>query len=136
MSWIRMAIAGVAFLGVASVADAQAPQGGSPPQGKEEGRKMGGGGGAKMLFNGIELTEAQKAQVQQISEKFKAQREALRSSGAQTQGPPDDATRAKMDQLRNQSYDEYRAILNADQQKIFDQNLATMKARRKGGRRA
>lgn len=28
------------------------------------------------------------------------------------------------------SYAEYRAILNADQQKIFDQNVAEMKARK------
>ena len=128
MSWIRMAIAGVAFLGVASVATAQAPQGGPPLQGGQEARKMGGGG-SKMLFNGIELTDAQKAQVEQISQKYKAQREALRPAGGQMQGPPDDATRAKMDAIRTQANAEYRAILNADQQKIFDQNVAEMKSR-------
>ena len=84
---------------------------------------------SKMLFKGIELTDAQKAQVEQISQKYKAQREALRPAGGQMQGPPDDATRAKMEELKNQSNAEYRAILNADQQKIFDQNVAAMKAR-------
>jgi Spy/CpxP family protein refolding chaperone len=130
MSWIRMAVAGVAFLGFASVAAAQAPQGGPPPQGEQGGRRMGGPGGmSKMLFNGIELTEAQKAQVQQIMEKHKAERQALRSSGGQMQGPPDDASRAKMDEMMTRTHAEFRAILNADQQKIFDQNVAQMKAR-------
>ena len=82
-----------------------------------------------MLFNGIELTEAQKAQVQQISEKYRAQKDALRSNGGQM-GAPDDAARAKMSEIMNASHAEYRAILNADQQKIFDQNLAEMKARK------
>ena len=108
MSWIRMAIAGVAFLGAASVATAQAPQGG------HEGPRMGRGGMSKMLFKGITLTDAQKA---------------LHSAGGQMQGPPDDATRAKMDAIMTQSHAEYRAILNADQQKIFDQNVAEMKSR-------
>ena len=36
MSWIRMAIAGVAFLGAASVATAQAPQGDAHKQGGHE----------------------------------------------------------------------------------------------------
>ena len=132
MSWIRMAIAGVAFLGVASVATAQAPHDG------HDGPRMGRQSGvAKMLFHGIELTEAQKVQVHQIGEKYKAQREALRPAGGQIQGPPDDATRAKMDEIKTRSTAEYRAILTADQQKVFDQNIAEMKARmeqrRKGG---
>ena len=131
MSWIRMAVAGVAFLGAASVGAAQAPQGAPPAHGDHAGpQKSGRGGGSKMLFNGIELTEAQKAQVQQISDKYRAQKEALRSAAGQMQGPPDDAARAKMSELMNASHAEYRAILNADQQKIFDQNVAEMKARK------
>ena len=130
MSWIRMAIAGVAFLGAASVGAAQAPQGGPPAQGEHGGMRKGGHDGmSKMLFNGIELTDAQKAQVQQIMEKYKAQHEALRPAGSQMQGPPDDAARAKMEELMNSAHAEYRAILNADQQKVFDQNVADMKAR-------
>jgi Spy/CpxP family protein refolding chaperone len=83
---------------------------------------------SKMLFKGIDLTDAQQAQIQQISEKYKAQRQAMHSAGGQMQGPPDDATRAKMDAIMTQSHAEYRAILNADQQKIFDQNVAEMKS--------
>jgi Spy/CpxP family protein refolding chaperone len=129
MSWIRMAIAGVAFLGVASVASAQAPQGG-PPQG---GPPQGGPGGrarmTQMLFAGIDLTDAQKDQIAKIGEKYQAEREALRPAGGQQAGPPDSATRAKMDDLRTRSNADYRAVLTADQQKIFDKNIADMKAR-------
>ena len=123
MSWIRMAIAGVVFMGVASVASAQGGPGGP---------RMDRGGMNRMLFAGIELTDAQKDQIQKISEKYRAEREALRPAGAQNEGPPpppDDATRAKMDAIRAKSNAEYRAVLTADQQVIFDKNLAEMKAR-------
>lgn len=127
MSWIRMAIAGVAFLGVASVASAQ----GTPPQGEQHQGGPGGfrGRGSQMLFAGIELTDAQKDQIAKIDAKYKAEREALRPAGGQMQGPPDDATRAKMTDIRTRANAEYRAVLTADQQKIFDKNIADMKAR-------
>lgn len=128
MSWIRMAIAGVAFLGVASVASAQTPQD-TPPHGGPGGPRMGRGEMGKMLFAGIELTDAQKEQIQKINEKYRAEREALRSADGQRPGPPDDATRAKMDDIRTRSHSEYRAVLTADQQVIFDKNLSDMKAR-------
>jgi Spy/CpxP family protein refolding chaperone len=124
MSWIRMAIAGVAFLGVASVASAQAPHGGPG------GHRMGRGEMSKMLFAGIELTDAQKDQIQKINEKYRAEREALRPTERQTPGSTDDATRAKMSELRTRSNAEYRAVLTADQQVIFDKNLADLKARK------
>ncbi len=127
MSWIRMAIAGVAFLGVASVASAQAPQGG-PPQGGPGGAQ-GRARMSQMLFAGINLTDAQKDQIGKIDEKYRAQREALRPAGGQMQGPPDEATRAKMNDIRTKSQADYRAVLTDDQQKIFDKNLADLKAR-------
>jgi Spy/CpxP family protein refolding chaperone len=129
MSWIRMAIAGVAFLGVASVAGAQGtpPQGG-PPSHDGPGGYQGRGRMSQMLFAGIDLTAAQKDQIAKIGDKYKAQREALRPAGGQMQGPPDDATRAKFDEIRTKANAEYRAVLTADQQKIFDKNVADMKA--------
>ncbi len=129
MSWIRLGIAGVAFLAVASVASAQAPQGG-PPQG---GPPQGGPGGrarmTQMLFAGIDLTDAQKDQIAKIGEKYQAEREALRPAGGQPMGPPDSTTRAKMDDIRTKSIADYRAVLTADQQKVFNKNVADMKAR-------
>ena len=83
----------------------------------------------QMLFAGIDLTDAQKDQIAKIGEKYRAEREALRPAGGQTQGPPDSTTRAKMSDLRTRSNADYRAVLTADQQKIFDKNIADLKAR-------
>ncbi len=134
MSWIRMAIAGAAFIGVASVAGAQGPQGG-PPQGGERGGRMGGRGD-QMLFQGIDLTDAQKDQINKIREKYRAEREALRPKGDAGQRPDgggrpqiDDAPRQKMDAIRTKSNAEFRAVLTPAQQTIFDKNIADMKAR-------
>lgn len=126
MSWIRLALAGAALVSVASVASAQGPQGG-PPQGGQQGGR--GAGGSRMLFNGIDLTDAQKDQVQKIMEKYRAERQALMPAGGQQAGPPDEATRAKMMELSTKSQAEYRAILTAEQQKVFDKNIADMKER-------
>ena len=82
----------------------------------------------QMLFAGIDLTDAQKDQIAKIGEKYQAEREALRPAGGQQAGPPDSTTRAKMDDLRTRSNADYRAILTADQQKVFDKNVADMKA--------
>jgi Spy/CpxP family protein refolding chaperone len=141
MSWIRTAIVGAAFLGAASVAGAQAPQGG--PGGHEQHQGMGGpgrrGGGDQMLFQGITLTDAQQAEIQKIRDKYRAEREALRPKGAPGDQRPDggqggrpqidDATRAKMDAIRTNSQKEFRAVLTPAQQTIFDKNVAEMKAR-------
>ena len=138
MSWIRLALTGAALVSVASVASAQYPQGappqGAPPQGGQPGQggPQGGRGGgmSRMLFNGIDLTDAQKDQVQKVMEKYRAERQALMpAGGAAPQGPPDEATRAKMKELSEKSQAEYRAILTADQQKVFDKNVADMKER-------
>jgi len=127
MSWIRLALAGAALVSAASVASAQGPQGGPPPQVGQQGGR--GAGGSRMLFNGIDLTDAQKDQVQKIMEKYRAERQALMPAGGQQAGPPDEATRAKMMELSAKSQAEYRAILTADQQKVFDKNIADMKER-------
>jgi Spy/CpxP family protein refolding chaperone len=140
MSWIRTAIVGAAFLGVASVAGAQGPQGGP---GKEGHGEHGGPGmrrgGDQMLFEGITLTDAQQAEIQKIRDKYRAEREALRPKGGPEGGRPDggqgggrpqldDATRAKMDAIRTKLQSEYRAILTPAQQAIFDKNVAEMKS--------
>jgi len=82
-----------------------------------------------MLFVGINLTDAQKDQVQKINDKYRAERQALMPAGGMQAGPPNDATRAKMMELSTKSQAEYRVILTADQQNIFDKNVADMKAR-------
>ena len=133
MSWIKMAVAGIALCAGASVASAQgtppanAPQG--APQGQAGPREGGRGRGMQMLFEGITLTDAQQKQVQDISEKYRGQMRELMPNGFQG-GPPDDATRAKMDALRTRQNADIRAILTADQQAIFDKNVADAKKRR------
>ncbi len=144
MSWIRMAFGGVAFLGVASVASAQTPQGpqgaGTPPQQRGAQGERGGGRDARMtkwLFTGIELTAAQQEQVQKITHKYAAERQALRSAGERQRGTDaqsadataNAATRAKMLDLTTKSQADYRAILTPEQQAIYDKNAALVKER-------
>jgi Spy/CpxP family protein refolding chaperone len=128
MKAIRIAALAFALCaGVASVASAQDGQG----QGE---RRQGGMGG--MLLKDITLTDAQKAQVKTIREKYLPQQMELRKAAQGTGGPPDEATRSKMMDLQEKQAAEIRAILTADQQKVFDGNLKEMRdrmeARRKG----
>jgi Spy/CpxP family protein refolding chaperone len=82
-----------------------------------------------MLLKDINLTDAQKAQVKTIRDKYVPQLQELRKSAQATGGPPDEATRTKMTDIQNKQSNEIRAILTADQQATFDKNLAEMKAR-------
>jgi Spy/CpxP family protein refolding chaperone len=131
MKAIRIAtLAAALCVGFTSIAAAQ----GTEPQGQGE-RRGGGMGG--MLLKDLNMTDAQKAQVKTIREKYLPQQLELRKAVQATGGPPDEATRAKMMDLQNQQAAEIRAILNPDQQKTFDHNLHEMKermdARLKGG---
>lgn len=126
MSWIKLAVAGLALCAGASVASAQgAPAGAQqgPPQGGAQGRS---GRGMSMLFEGITLTEAQQTKVDSITTKYRAERQKLMPNGMQG-GPPDDATRARMGEMMTKQADEIRAILSADQQKVFDANVEKRK---------
>jgi Spy/CpxP family protein refolding chaperone len=123
MKAIRIAtLAAALCVGMTSVAAAQ----GTEPQGQGQGRgeRMGG-----MLLKDINLTDAQKAQVKTIRDKYVPQLQELRKASQATGGPPDEATRSKMMDIQNKQTAEIRAILTADQQVAFDKNLAEMKAR-------
>ena len=120
MKAIRIAaLAAALCVGMTSVA---AAQGTEPPQ---QGR---GGGMGGMLLKDINLTDAQKAQVKTIREKYVPQLQELRKASQATGGPPDEATRTKMMDIQTKQTTEIRAILTADQQATFDKNLAEMKA--------
>jgi Spy/CpxP family protein refolding chaperone len=136
MKAIRIAaLAAALCVGMTSVAAAQGTV--PPQQGQGQGEMRRGGGMGGMLLKDITLTDAQKAQVKTIREKFAPQQMELRKSVQATGGPPDEATRTKMMDLQTQQAAEIRAILTSDQQKTFDHNLQEMKeqmdARRKGG---
>jgi Spy/CpxP family protein refolding chaperone len=123
MKAIRIAtLAAALCVGMTSVA---AAQGTEPPQ---QGQGRGGGMGG-MLLKDINLTDAQKAQVKTIREKYVPQLQELRKSAQATGGPPDEATRTKMMDIQTKQAADIRAILTADQQSTFDKNLAEMKAR-------
>ena len=132
MKAIRIAALGVALLaGNTAIAGAQAPAPGAPQQ---QGGP-GGGRGFNRSLNGIELTEAQKAKLGEIQAKYQPELQAIRES---MQGGGDRAAAfTKMQEVRDKMNPEIRAVLTADQQVIFDKNLAEQKARmeqmRQGG---
>jgi Spy/CpxP family protein refolding chaperone len=124
MRAIRM-LAAAALVLVASTASAQGGQGG-----------MGQGGGQgmaqrqnEMLFKDITLTDAQKAQIDTIQTKAREEQRAMMQGG----GMPDPSMREKMTEMRKKQMDAIRVVLTAEQQAIFDKNLAAMPAG--GGRR-
>jgi Spy/CpxP family protein refolding chaperone len=106
-------------------------QGSVAERGPGEGRGGRGRGGPRedMMLRGITLTADQQSRVDSIRQKYRAQRQAL-----DPRNNPDD--RQKMMDLMRQQSDEIRAVLTADQQKVYDQNVAEMRQRmqeRRGG---
>lgn len=132
MKAIRIAALGVALLaGSTAIAGAQAAT--QPPT--QQGGPGGGRGGFNRAMNGIELTDAQKTKVAEIQAKYQPDLQAIRES---MQGGGDRAAAfTKMQAIRDKMNPEIRAVLTAEQQAIFDKNLAEQKARmeqmRQGG---
>lgn len=128
MSWIKLAVAGLALCASASVASAQGapPAGGPPPGGPQGGPGMRGGRGMAMLFEGITLTDAQQTKVDSITAKYRAERQKMMPNGMGG-GPPDEGMRAKMTEMMTKQNAEIRAVLTADQQKTFDANVEKRK---------
>ncbi|HZE09659.1 MAG TPA: Spy/CpxP family protein refolding chaperone [Gemmatimonadaceae bacterium] len=123
MKAIRIATLAVALcVGATTVAAAQE----QAPPGQGGGRQGGMGG---MLLKDINLSDAQKAQIKTIRDKYVPQQMELRKAAQAVGGPPDEATRTKMMDLQTKQAAEIRAVLTADQQTTFDKNLADMKAR-------
>ena len=123
MSFIRIAVAGIALCAGASVAGAQGHEGhtqAKPAAGQHQGR------GHAMLLKGITLSADQQTKLDALMAKHHTEREAMSPSDAR----PDSASRAKMRADMDKHYAEVRDILTADQQKVFDANVAEMKQRR------
>jgi Spy/CpxP family protein refolding chaperone len=82
------------------------------------------------LLKGIDLTSAQKDQVDALmksqGEAQKAAMEAMRASGQR----PDEATMKKMMETREQNQKAIRDVLTPEQQAIFDKNVEEMKQAR------
>lgn len=94
-----------------------------PEPGAQGARRSGMGG---LILQGITLTEAQKTQQKAIREKYAPQMMAVRKA-SQTTGTPMD--QAKLAEIRSAQLGELRAILTAEQQVIFDKNVAEMRSR-------
>lgn len=124
---LRMAALGVALLvGGATLAQAQA--GGAQQQGERR-------GGRNMELNGIELTDAQKVQLEAIQKKYQPEMMSIRND--MMNGGDRAELMKKAADLREKSAKDIRAILTPDQQVVFDKNLAEqrekMQHREQGG---
>jgi len=116
---LRMAALGAALLiGGATLAQAQA--GGAQQQGERR-------GGRNMELNGIELTDAQKVQLDAIQKKYQPEMMSIRNE--MMNGGDRAALMKKTAELREKSAKDIRAILTPDQQVVFDKNLADQRAR-------
>ena len=114
MQAIRI-LAAAALVLVASTAAAQGGQGGG----------MGQGGAARMnemLFKDITLTDAQKAKVDSIQTHQREAMQAMMQGG----GMQDPGMHEKMTEMRTKTNADIRAVLTAEQQVVFDTNLAAM----------
>jgi Spy/CpxP family protein refolding chaperone len=76
------------------------------------------------LMQGITLTPEQQTKVDSITTRYSAQMPVF-TPGVM----PDSATRAKMRDLNEHQDAEIRTVLTPDQQKVFDANVAQMRAR-------
>ena len=126
---VRIAVVTAALLACSGAAAfAQAPPAQQPAMGQGQG--AGGGRNRRMaaLLEGITLTPQQQATFDSIQAAYRSQMPAF------TPGQPmDSTTRAHMMELRQKQDADLRAVLTADQQAVWDRNLANMP--RFGGRR-
>jgi Spy/CpxP family protein refolding chaperone len=123
----------LAALGLLLVASTAAAQAGTPPTTPPQGAPQQGGDRMQqmndMMFKDITLTPEQKTKIDSIQTKQREEQRTLMQAGG---GMRDSASLAKMTELRSRSNAAIRAVLTAEQQVIFDKNLAAMPA---GGRR-
>ena len=129
---VRAATAALLLAGTTgALAVTAAPAAAQPP----EGGRGGGRGQAmmqNMLFEGITLTDAQKAKVDSIRA---ASREKMMAERGNAGGPPDSATMAARRERMQAERTALRAVLTADQQATFDKNVLAMEERMRTMRR-
>jgi Spy/CpxP family protein refolding chaperone len=122
MKMLHVSALGAALLlAVAPMAKAQAGGG--------MGGRSGGRGGGRMmalLFNGIDLTPAEKARVDSIQAAYRARMPARTPGQA-----PDASTRAAMREIMRKETADLRSVLTLDQQKVFDKNVEDMRNRQR-----
>ena len=149
----RMGFGLALVVGAAGAAAAQSTPNARPDTTQRDHRKWDGEHGGRrgpggMLLKGINLTDAQKDRLKAIRKeqdpemkKTREQFGAVMKEAREARERGDTATaRAKMEQVRgqmerhrDQQIATLRTILNADQQKQLDANIAAMKERREQG---
>lgn len=136
---LRLALAALSaalIVGAAAPAHAQSAE---RPRGGARGAMMANQQRTnEMLFQGMTLTADQKDKVKTIDEQFKPRMDAMRTEmrSAMQDGSRNPELRTKMTALTTEQHAALRAILDADQQKTFDENVAKMaqRGRGRGGR--
>jgi Spy/CpxP family protein refolding chaperone len=78
----------------------------------------------------ITLSDAQRAQVDSIRARYRAQLEEFRGSQSADRRDPD--TRRRFREIMDKQFADIRAVLTPEQQAVFDQNLQEMRSRRRG----
>ncbi|HET7566090.1 MAG TPA: Spy/CpxP family protein refolding chaperone [Gemmatimonadaceae bacterium] len=126
MKMLRITALGAALLfAAAPMAHAQGGQSG----GENGGAARGANRMMEMMFKGIDLTDAQKAQIQKIQDDYRAKMPARTPGQA-----PDPADRQKRRELMQSEQKEIRDVLTPDQQKVYDKNMEDMRNNmRRGG---
>lgn len=116
MKKLQLLFAAVLLAATTTAASAQdaAPQG-----------RSGRGDPTAALLQGITLSAEQQAKVDTLGAKVRADMMALRADTTVAQ----DARRAKSMEMRNKQYEAIKALLNDEQKKVFEKNLADMQAR-------
>jgi Spy/CpxP family protein refolding chaperone len=94
-------------------------------------------GGQRRLLGGIQLTDAQKTSIKAIHAKYEPRMVAIRdtiraSKKAGTTTAANDPIRVRAQSLVTQERAEIRAVLTAEQQVRFDQNVAKFSDRKEG----
>ena len=151
MSKIRSTVLGLLVVaGIASVAEAQAPQGDRDQRPRGEGRrggKDGHGRGMGGVLRGIDLSDAEKTNLQAVRQKYGSQFQAIRQSmkpdfdaarAARQRGDTAAARaafartadeRAQLTALTDRMHADARAALAPAHRAQFDANVAQMKER-------
>jgi Spy/CpxP family protein refolding chaperone len=119
-----------------STIDPGAPRATTAAAGRDgrDGRGRGGPGGVgrgeQALLRNITLSADQQQRIDTIRTRYRAQMEQMRGQNSGDR----DANRAQMRTMMEKQQAEIREVLTPDQQRVFDQNVADMRARMGAGR--
>lgn len=117
----RLQMLAVAALLAASATSASAQN--------QQGQRRGGGDPSSMLLQGITLTAAQQAKIDSLGRQMMAEMAAMRADTTVEV----EARRAKGREMRTRQVEAIKAILNEEQRKVLEKNVADMQARMQQG---